>query len=84
MNYSRANDSAFPTPAVVCPKSGETVWSGVDGMAMREWWAGMAMQGLLAACASGRAWPSTEELAAKAFEYADAMIAFSSKNGVSS
>jgi hypothetical protein len=40
-----------------------------EGMSLRDWFAGMAMQGLLANCGA-----DSEQIAKKAYEYADAML----------
>lgn len=63
---TKANETAFPVPPVLY------------GMTMREWFAGMAMQGLLAdGC------HDPKSVAQKAFEVADAMLAESEKEGES-
>jgi len=51
-----------------------------DGMSLRDWFAGMALQGLLAMCAGPQISGATAEVTAKiAFEHADAMIAEGNK-----
>lgn len=45
------------------------------GMSLRDWFAGMALQGLLAMCAGENVNPGTAEKAAEvAYEHADAML----------
>lgn len=44
-----------------------------DGMSLRDWFAGMALPGLCTTPAEF-SWPSGEEVAVKAYEYADAML----------
>ncbi len=46
-----------------------------EGMTLREWYAGQALQGILAATPEEDAWPRPQSAAADAFAYADAMIA---------
>lgn len=41
---------------------------------LRDWYAGQALAGYLAAHAGDIPWPTPEEAARKAFQYADAMI----------
>lgn len=47
---------------------------GSNGMTMREWYAGMALQGLLAAFSGDHSLPEDERAARMAFGYADAML----------
>ena len=66
---------AFPVAPTLNPDG--TVWyHGKDGMSLRDWFAGMALQGLLAhivgvESANGRA----SKYADRAYDYADAMLA---------
>lgn len=39
---------AFPTPSVYCGPDGVEADAGWPGMTLREWFAGMALQGILA------------------------------------
>lgn len=53
---------------------------GHDGMSLRQWYAGQALAGMLAAYSGGEiAFPPIAWAAKTAFEYADAMIAESEK-----
>lgn len=52
-----------------------TAWDGNDGMTMREWYAGMALQGILAACTGETNLIKSPTAARWAFDYADAMLA---------
>ena len=67
MKYLPGGGPAFPIPADMQSNS----W---PGMTLREWYAGMAFQGMLSSPHISAA-ISDEELAAVAFEKADAMIA---------
>jgi hypothetical protein len=69
---------AFPAkvPSGNIGYKGETLYLQVSGMTLRDWFAGMAMQGL----ASGLEWTNgrvfgSEELAEDAFSIADSMLA---------
>ena len=66
---SNGNQSAFPVPAYV-DAEGYTV-PPVAGMSKREYFAGLAMQGLLA----GRTDVSDEAMASYALRAADALLA---------
>lgn len=46
-----------------------------DGMTLRDWFAGMAMQGALAGCATRGEVVDWKELAGLSYDIADAMIA---------
>lgn len=45
------------------------------GMTLRDWFAGMALQGMLGGSAPDIDWPDPEVAAEKCFAYADAMLA---------
>lgn len=64
---------AFPRPVSVKP-DGE-IWNyGQEGMTLREWFAGLAMQGMC----SGKAWPADSdmpEIARRAVAMADVLLA---------
>lgn len=79
-----SKDTSGPAfPDLLMNRDGEYSFSG--GMTLRQWYAGMAMQGLL----SNERWPEVyvaagglngrEGTAAKAFEFADAMLAREAK-----
>jgi len=46
----------------------------VHGMTLRDWYAGMALQGFISATPESMAYPGPEEAAEFSFKYADAMI----------
>ena len=52
------------------PHSGTWLWK--DGMALHQWYVGMALQGMLAANEQG---DSPEDLAQRCYEIADALLA---------
>lgn len=65
---------AFPRPGA----ADGGAWSDrpQDGMTLRDWFAGQALTGLLAAhSADGQVLPSSERAARWAYGYADAMLA---------
>lgn len=45
------------------------------GMSLRDWFAGMALQGMLASCRPGYSYQIAEDATSEAFRYADAMLA---------
>ncbi len=49
------------------------------GMTLRDWFAGMALQGMLASCRPGYSYQIAEDATSEAFRYADAML--SARNG---
>ena len=60
------------------------ITGSAGGMSLRDYFAGQALVGLLAECAHPAAvgsWSQTTELSAKAYEYADAMLATRSRTG---
>ncbi len=79
MSKNKGDESAFPYPAVMCNESAEVQgWPGSDGMTLREWYAGMAMQAIVGTYdAEVSSYHKT--CAEQAFEIADAMIAQSQK-----
>jgi hypothetical protein len=66
---TNANDSAFARPLGEVTNPGEPAISDEsEGLTKREYFAAMAMQGLIA-------WPTgTQDIAAEAVEHADALI----------
>lgn len=66
------SDPAFPVPMVPYPGGGSM---NVDfkGMSLRDWYAGLAMQGWLATFVNED--PRPHQLAGLSFDIADAMIA---------
>ena len=69
---------AFPIRFRYEKSDGSIVTHEADGMSLRQWYAGMALQGLLAESAhpqSAGSWKQAGSFAANAFELADAMIA---------
>lgn len=82
MKSSGANDPAFPVPSVYTEDAEKAVCveNGWGGMTMREWYAGMALQGMLARADFALFIHDDLEMTAKvaaqnAFELADAMLA---------
>jgi hypothetical protein len=69
MSYTKNGRHAFPIPL----QPGQS-WQGMapcDGLSMRDWYAGMAVQGLLS---DSGVQGTPDEFAQRAFEVADAMI----------
>lgn len=65
---------AFPNTEVYHPHDGSGMWQGADGMSLRDWFAGMALQGY----SSNQEHLDThthEETAELAYIAADAMLA---------
>jgi len=50
------------------------------GMSKREWFAGMALQGIITGCFSGRDGFKSADIISSAYVYADAMIAQGAEN----
>jgi hypothetical protein len=69
---SRATEAAFPFPSFNGPNAVE--W-GSPGMTLREYYAGLAMQGLLASETLDYHASSSESLARHAVSKADALLA---------
>lgn len=67
------NDAAFPRQEQYDERRGEVEVCAEAGLTKREWYAGLAMQGLLAGCAGKVHAPYT--LAPDAVDCADALIA---------
>lgn len=65
------SEPAFPTHSFTQP-SGDFIWPQ-NGLTKREWFAGMALQGFLAANQDIQ--PAPGRTAEIAFKYADAMLA---------
>ena len=76
---------AFPRPCSEDRKNGDqpdgnSTIAESDGMTLRQWYAGQALAGILAAHAEeGVNLPSDKEAASMSFQYADAMIEESRK-----
>jgi hypothetical protein len=67
MRHQNGNDPAFPWTLNEDMRD--------EGMSMREWYAGMALQGILASCAGDDTNLADEKKASRwAFKYADAML----------
>lgn len=62
---------AFPTPPDSFGPNGE-VARPFYGMTLRDWLAGMVLQGIHASCSKG--YPSPENVAIEAYRAADAML----------
>lgn len=75
-SMTNPNDPAFSTPSVPANVNDETVlfrgWVGQKGLTKREYFAAMAMQGILAHCEHDR---SFIDVAMCAISMADALIA---------
>ena len=74
MKYNGPNDAAFPSP--YCP---DTDNGGEPGLTVREWYAGMALQGIING-GNFQAW-KLDGIAKLAFDVADAMLAEAKKGG---
>ena len=66
---------AFPVPDYIAPNG--QVQPGPVGMSLRDWFAGMALQGELASQTDNLLWPPEkyDKLARRCYEAADAMLA---------
>ena len=65
---------AFPRPDERGPY-GEGIREGCDGMTLRDWFAGQALAGVMAYCGShGIGW-GCGDIASRAYEASDAMLA---------
>ncbi len=69
---------AFPIP-VACDADGRLLHSEINGLSLRQWYAGQALIGDLASYANREKVPSPQNAAKRAFAIADAMIAEGSK-----
>lgn len=78
MNHTSPGEAAFPRP---CGAANGVVQQSLEqkGMTMREWFAGMALQGFLAAHTGDIQFPMPKAAAKDCFEYADAMLAESKR-----
>ena len=66
---------AFPHPAIIA-KDGDTTVGAVPGMSLRDWFAGRAMQAMIAARFDyDGAAPHEKSTAESSYNYADAMLA---------
>lgn len=69
---SEASEPAFPIVASTGdPRDGVYTASGLT---KREWFAGMALQGMIASCVDASEFPDRDVIAKIAYEYADAML----------
>ena len=79
MNYKNDGGPAFPDQGQRKETNGTWNQQWSPGMSLRDWFAGMALQGLLAAEAHPRSIGTTYELQEQipehAYKFADAMIA---------
>jgi hypothetical protein len=73
MNHTPAGEAAFPRLCGAANSEEQSLEH--KGMTIREWFAGMAMQGLLRAVHAQQYVPGIRDLAVTAFSIADAMIA---------
>lgn len=73
------NPPAFATPPIYNPNTGDYI-HGQPGMDLRDLFAGMALQGIVANPEAGG---SIEEIAHYSYRYADAMLAERAKGGES-
>jgi hypothetical protein len=65
--------SAFPVAA--CYDENASFANGVEfGMSLRDWFAGMALSGMMASVRPGFAYEKFSDASDNAYEYADAMI----------
>jgi hypothetical protein len=69
--HNGPNDGAFPVPPVY--QGGAQAWPGVDGLTVREWYAGMALAAIAGQVSKANLAP--DEIAQAAFNVADAMLA---------
>ena len=66
---------AFPSPALIDPETGQAIEPPMDGMSLRAWLAGKALQGLLANCYKEATETKPETFVGSAVDLADMMIA---------
>lgn len=69
---------AFPEAIAVSAAGDEYI--GPSGMTLRDWFAGQALVGMLAATGSYGMGNGPDENAERAYEHADAMLAFRAKS----
>lgn len=75
MSTSKDGGLAFPLDTRKLESDGLTTGTVYHGMSLRDWFAGMALQGFLAMCSDPNAnAPKREIAAATAYRYADAML----------
>ena len=75
MTTKHTGGHAFPTQSWEYDGGGQVLQYQESGMSLRDWFAGMAMQGLLAAQIHGfNDRPANGPFASMAYEMADAMI----------
>lgn len=55
-------------------EGGEGRAAPFPGMSLRDWFAGMAMQGILAGTEPETPWPSNANITSWSYDYADAML----------
>lgn len=65
---------AFPTSQISAP-DGRVLSAGQDGMSLRDWFAGLAMSGMLGGVPGSHLIPTADKLGKEAYEVADALIA---------
>jgi hypothetical protein len=70
--FSDGSPAAFPRPA-------DLAQNGQDGMSLRDWFAGQALAGHIAAHTGRQDFPENEWCATSCYEYADAMLAARAK-----
>ena len=76
----KTNDGGpmFPSHTITCDKTGKLASISVhsEGMSLRDWFAGMALQGFCSQCATDGGWSwKPEEACREAYNIADAMLA---------
>jgi hypothetical protein len=71
MSEKHDGGSAFPLPMIPCDNNGGYTEVRCEGMSLRDWFAGMAMQGFLANGYVAEKWA---HIASDAYSLADAMI----------
>lgn len=77
--------AAFPSGLGVGPEGdiySSDQWNNTSGMSLRQWYAGLAMQGMLAACNENTGLSFINSMPAESFKMAGAMIAESEKTDV--
>ena len=73
MSDTKDGGPAFPRALSLIPSNGEIVWDQ-QGMTLRDYFAGKALQGLLAA-RKDIGWGGPIDIAKRCGEFADAMLA---------
>lgn len=73
MNEPNDGGPAFPMPPVGTGDPRDGMAGGSNGMSLRDWFAGQALNGLLASYAN---WPNPDQFGASkdVYAYADAML----------